>query len=85
MAAMNLRRIASGPQGQSRISRPLLYAGAILSVFVVAVTMMGLEDGPSGAAVTALVALALAGTVVGVWGTAMAVRETEDFTTQPED
>ena len=85
MAAMDSRQITSGPQDESRLSRPLVYAGAILAVFVVAVIMTGLEDGPSAAAVTALLALALAGTVVGVWGTAMAVRETEELGTQPED
>lgn len=85
MAAMDSRRITSGRQGHSRLSRPLVCAGAILASFVVAVIMTGVEDGPSAAAVTALVALALAGTVVGVWGTAMAVRETEELGAQPED
>ncbi len=85
MAAMDSRRISSAPRDQSRLSRPFVYTGVILAAFVVAVVMTGVEDGPSAAAVTALLALALAGTVVGVWGTAMAVRETEELGAQPDD
>jgi hypothetical protein len=54
-------------------------------VFVVAVTTMGLRDGPSGAAVTALLSFAIAATAVGVWGTAMAVRETDELRSRSED
>jgi hypothetical protein len=54
-------------------------------VFVVAVTTMGLRDGPSGAMVTALLSLAVAATAVGVWGTAMAVKETDDLRSRSED
>ena len=81
----NSRRIDSAPKGERRNIRPVVYAFVILSVFVVAVTTMGLKDGPSGAAVTALLVVAIAATALGVWGTAMAVRETNELRSRPED
>ena len=50
-----------------------------LLVFVAAVVAMSVKDGASGAVMTALLAVVVAAMAVGVWGTAMAVRdETQD-------
>ncbi len=57
----------------------------VVSVIVAAVVTMALKDGASGAVVTGLLALAVIGTAVGVWGTAMAVKETENFGSSTED
>ncbi|MGD0381043.1 MAG: hypothetical protein ABSC30_13770 [Acidimicrobiales bacterium] len=75
----------SAGEDEGRTVRPAVYAFVILAVFVVAVTTMGLRDGPSGAMVTALLSLAVAATAVGVWGTAMAVKETDDLRSRSED
>jgi len=64
--------------------RPWVYALAIPSVFVVAVIMMALQEGASDAVMTAFVAFATTGTAIGLWGTAMAVRDTHDFSPRPE-
>jgi hypothetical protein len=79
------RRLDSAGEDEGRTVRPAVYAFVILAVFVVAVTTMGLRDGPSGAMVTALLSLAVAATAVGVWGTAMAVKETDDLRSRSED
>jgi hypothetical protein len=79
------RPIASAPQRERRSIRPLFYACVILVVFVVSVITMALKDGASGAVVTTLISFAITGTAVGVWGTAMAVRETENFGSPTED
>ncbi len=85
MSTMESRRLDSAREDERRNVRPAVYASVILSVFVVAVTAMGLRDGASGAAVTALLAFAVAATAVGVWGTAMAVKETDDLRSRSED
>ena len=56
-----------------------------LAVFVAAVIAMALRDGAGGAALTALVYVATAATAFGVWGTAMAVRETQELGSPTED
>jgi hypothetical protein len=85
MSIVETRTVASGREPVRRILRPRVYAGTIASVFVGLVITMALKDGASGAAVTVLIALAVAATAVGVWGTAMAVRETENLGTPTED
>jgi hypothetical protein len=62
-----------------------VYGSVILLVFVGAVITMTVKDGASGAVETALLAFAIAATAVGVWGTAMAVKETEELRARPED
>jgi hypothetical protein len=85
MSMVDSRPIASAPPRRRRSIRPLFYAGVILVVFVVSVITMALKDGASGAVVTTLLSFAITGTAVGVWGTAMAVRETENFGSPTED
>jgi len=85
MSMVDSRRIASAPERQRRTIRPRVYAWVIASVFVAAVVTMAVKEGASGAVVTILLALALAGIAVGVWGTAMAVRETQDFGRRSDD
>jgi hypothetical protein len=79
MSMVDSRSIGSAPEPARRIVKARLYAYAVVTVFVAAVIAMTLEDGIGGAIVTVLIALALAGTALGVWGTAMAVRETENL------
>ena len=85
MSTIQSRPVDSAREDGRRAVRPAIYAVALLSVFVVAVTTMGLRDGPSGAAVTAFVSFAVAATAVGVWGTAMVVKETDDLRSRSED
>jgi hypothetical protein len=49
----------------------------ILVVVALAVIMMGVKDGMYAALLTAVVGVAAAATAVGVWGTALAVKDTE--------
>ncbi len=72
-------------QGGRRRVKPVLWASVALAVFVVAVIAMAFRDGAGGAALTALVYVATAGTAFGVWGTAMAVRETQELGSPTED
>ena len=85
MSMVDSRPVASTPERERRSIRPLFYASVILAVFVVSVITMALKDGASGAVVTTLLSFAITGTAVGVWGTAMAVRETENFGSPTED
>ena len=85
MSTVDSKRIGSVREGERPTNKRLVYAFVTLSVFVLAVIAMGLEDGPSGAAVTALLAFAIAATAVGLWGTAMAVRETDQMGSRSDD
>lgn len=82
---LDSRPVASPSKSARRTVRPFAYGCMILAVFIAAVTVMSMKDGASGALLTALVAVALAATAVGVWGTAMAVRETHDVGSDTED
>ena len=73
------RPIASAPEPARRTVRPRVYVYAVVMLFVAAVVAMDFEHGTGGVVVTVLIALAVAGTALGVWGTAMAVRETENL------
>jgi undecaprenyl pyrophosphate phosphatase UppP len=57
----------------------------VIAVFVVAVITMALRDGTNAAVMTALLVVAVAGIAVGLWGTAMAVKETEEFRSPPDE
>jgi hypothetical protein len=85
MSMVDSRHIASAPKDERRKIRPLVYGSVILLVFVGAVIMMTMKDGASGAVETALLAFAIAATALGVWGTAMAVKETDELRARPED
>jgi uncharacterized membrane protein YqjE len=79
------RPIASESKGEVRRIKPRVYGYALAVVFVAAVVTMAVKDGASGAAVTTLLAFALLATAVGVWGTAMAVKETEHLGSRTDD
>jgi len=54
---------------------PLLYAAAVLAVFVGTVAVIAVKAGTSSAIVTGVVTVTMAGTAFGLWGASMAVRE----------
>jgi FtsH-binding integral membrane protein len=85
MSMVDSRRLASAPERQRRNIRPRVYAWVTVSVFVAAVVTMAVKEGASGAVVTILLAFAMAGTALGVWGTAMAVKETQNFGRRSDD
>ena len=60
--------------------RPLFYASAVLAVFLTAVIVLAVKAGTSAAMLTTLFIIVLAATACGLWGTAMAVRDTDDHT-----
>lgn len=76
---------SAGRDGERRKVKVLLSSCVILAVFVMAVITMALEDGAGGAGLTALVCVVVAAIAVGLWGTALAVRETEELGSRPED
>jgi hypothetical protein len=55
---------------------PFLYGLAILAVFVGTVAVIAVKAGTSSAIVTAVLTVAVAGTAFGLWGAAIAVKET---------
>ncbi|HUY21114.1 MAG TPA: hypothetical protein VMV22_02115 [Acidimicrobiales bacterium] len=55
--------------------RPLAYAVPMLVVFVTTVIVLAVKAGADAAMLTTLFAVTLGGTALGLWGTAMAVRE----------
>lgn len=65
------------PDGPRRARNvvPLLYAAAVLAVFVGTVAVIAVKAGTSSAIVTGVVTVTLAGTAFGLWGASMAVRE----------
>jgi len=85
MSMVDSRSVASTPERQRRNIRPIVYSCVVLSVFAGTVITMAFEDGASGAVMTAFLAVAVAVTAVGVWGTAMAVKETENLDSGAED
>jgi hypothetical protein len=85
MSMVDARHVEAAPKSERRNRRPFVYGSVITFVFVAALTTMTMRDGASGAVETALLGFAIAATAVGVWGTAMAVRETDELRTRPED
>ena len=79
MSMVDSRPVASASERQRRNVRLLAYVAGILAVLVAAVTVMAIKDGASGALLTVVCVVAIAGTVLGIWGTSMAVKETQDF------
>jgi len=58
-------------------ARPLLYAAVMLVVFVATVIVLAVQAGTDTAMLTTLFAIVIAGTACGLWGTAMAIRDTQ--------
>jgi len=55
---------------------PLVCAAAVLAVFVVTVTVLAVKAGANAAMLATIFIVVMAATACGLWGTAMAVRET---------
>ncbi len=85
MSMVDSRPIASESKSARRNVRPFVYGCVFLLVFIAAVIAMSMRDGASGAFMTALLAVVVAALAVGVWGTAMAVRETQDLGAHSDD
>ncbi len=66
---------AAARDGNGRV-RPLAYAIVALVVFVTTVIVLAVQAGTDAAMLTTLFAIVIAGTACGLWGTAMAIRET---------
>jgi hypothetical protein len=85
MPSVDAKQVASAREDERQGVSPLVYAFVILSVFVLAVIRMWVEDGASTAVVTAVVVVAFAATAIGLCGTALAVKETDALGSRPED
>jgi hypothetical protein len=85
MPSVDTKRAETVCEDERQAVSPLVYAFVILSVFVLAVIRMWVEDGASTAVVTAVVVVAIAGTAIGLCGTALAVKETDELGSRPED
>ena len=78
----NERNRHDGPSGlvdaapNGRI-RPMAYAVPMLVVFVTTVIVLAVKAGADAAMLTMLFAVTLGGTALGLWGTALAIREIE--------
>jgi hypothetical protein len=64
------------PAATARMSM-LAYAVAVLAVFVTTVIVLAVKAGTDAAMLTMLFAVTLGAIALGLWGTAMAVREIE--------
>ena len=69
---------APAPRGHASHIRPLAYAAVVLAVFLTTVIVLAVKAGSGAAMLTTLFIVVLAGTACGLWGTAMAVRDTHD-------
>ena len=61
--------------GNGRV-RPVVLAAVTLVLFVVTVIVLAVQAGTDTAMLTTLFAIVVAGIACGLWGTAMAIRET---------
>jgi len=80
------RRFGSERDGTRppRTVRSKPYVVMILVLIALAVIMMGVKDGTYAAVMTAFLGVATTATAVGVWGTALAVKDTE-LGSRPDD
>jgi len=78
MSRLAPRQLGASAARRKR-ARSLLGALVILVALVAATTAMAVTDGMSAAVTTGLLIVAVVGTAVGVWGTAMAVKETHEL------
>lgn len=79
MSPLGSRRADAVRIGFRHRSKALLYAFVIFIVFAVVVITVAVEDGTSVAVMTGLLTVAGVGMTVGLWGAAMAVRETDEL------
>jgi hypothetical protein len=79
----DIRALKPGPHTGRVV--PVLYAAAVLTVFVTTVAVIAVKAGTSSAIVTGVVTVTVAGTAFGLWGAAAAVRDTHDPTRAMED
>ena len=77
--------IAPATKNARRNVKRFVVGCVILLVFIGCVIAMSMRDGAGGAFLTALLAVVLAATAFGVWGTAMAVRETDELGPHADD
>jgi hypothetical protein len=61
--------------------RALTYAAIVFAIFVTTVIVLAVKAGTSVAMLTTIFAIVLAATACGLWGTAMAVRDTHHAAT----
>jgi hypothetical protein len=74
---------ADGPVHEMGRVQPLVYAAVVLGVFVTTVIVLAVKAGTGTAMVITLVAIVVAGTMCGLWGTTMAARGRAARRTQP--
>jgi hypothetical protein len=67
------------PKGARRKTAVLLYGFVVFTVLVLVVTTVAVADGTSAAVMTGLLMVAGVGVTVGLWGAAMAVRDTDEL------
>jgi len=63
-------------RGGNGRTRPLVFAAVVLALFVATVIVLAVQAGTDAAMLTTLFAIVVAGIACGLWGTAMAIRET---------
>jgi undecaprenyl pyrophosphate phosphatase UppP len=85
MATVDSKPMGSLREDGRRNVKSRLWVSVALAVFVAAVIAMALRDGAGGAALTALVYVAAVAIAFGLWGTAMAVRESQELGSPTED
>jgi hypothetical protein len=85
MSTVDSKPMSSVREGGRRNAKPFVVASVVVAVFVLAVITMALRDGAGGAALTVLGAVVIAATALGLWGTAMAVRETDRIGSRSEE
>ncbi|HLN42566.1 MAG TPA: hypothetical protein VK215_08930 [Acidimicrobiales bacterium] len=77
--------MSTARQGERHSVTPLFWMSVVVAVFVLAVIMMAIRDGASGAVLTALACVVITGIAFGLWGTAMAVKETDELGSRSGD
>ena len=76
---MESRQADTGPARSPWVSRTSWYALGVLVAFVATMGAMAIQAGTGNAILTGLLTVAAAGMTLGVWGAAVAVRETHDL------
>jgi len=85
MPTLDSKPMSTARQGERHSLTPLLWMSVVVAVFVLAGSTMGIRDGAGGAVLTALACVVLAGIAFGLWGTAMAVKETDELGSRSGD
>jgi hypothetical protein len=76
---------ADAPVPEMGRVEPLVYAAVVLGVFVTTVIALAVKAGTGTAMVITLLAIVVAGTMCGLWGTTMATRGTGREKDTPAD